>query len=44
MFEYQWSHNGVNITGASIVEYIMESADENDSGIYLCTVTNTLNI
>ena len=39
---YQWFKNGVSITGATGIEFVIPSVNIDDTGIYTCQITNTI--
>lgn len=39
-FTYQWSKNGINIPGATGSAYVIPAVKVEDTGTYICTVTN----
>lgn len=40
--EYQWYKNDIAINGANAISYTINNAQESDSGVYYCIITNPL--
>lgn len=40
--EYQWYKDGISINGANAISHTINNAQESDSGVYYCIITNPL--